>query len=355
MRGRAKFLAAYPALQRFARWLWAAGLRATGVLHWAERRLRADNAIVVLMLHRVLDDETFRKTCSLPGMLVRKKTFEGLAAYLEKRFETVPLTEARAAGATKLRMAITFDDGWADNREVALPIAAKHGLPLTVFICPGAVDTTFPFWPEKVMALLRASGKGPSVSEAERTIEALKRRRPAERDRWLAVVEGTVNRVKVVSEDRVLSREEIGEMAAAGVRFGSHTQTHALLTGIAPEAAQHEIRASKQAVEQLLGGCCEAFSYPNGDWSPKIRRLVEEAGYRVACTTERGAWTTASDPLAIPRETVCEEHLVGPWGGFSPAVFGYTTYWRAWRAERRGHRAQRICTDVPYQQPSAAA
>jgi peptidoglycan/xylan/chitin deacetylase (PgdA/CDA1 family) len=344
MSGLAKLLARYPALRSFARWLWAAGLRATGGLRWAERSLRASNATVVLMFHRVVDDDTFRKTCSLPGTLVRKPTFERLAAYLAKRFAVVPLTDAPAAASKKLRMAITFDDGWADNREIALPIAAQHGLPLTVFICPAAAGTTFPFWPEKVVAVLRASGEPRLISEAEGTIAALKRRKPAERDRWLAVMERTVNRVEMVSEDRVLSREEIREMAAAGVRFGSHTQTHSLLTGMAPEAAQQEIRASKQAIEHMLGGDCEAFSYPNGDWSPEIRRMVEEAGYLIACTTDRGVWTQTTDPLAIPRANVSEEDLVAPWGGFSPALFGYTTYWKAWRAERRNRLAQRACT-----------
>jgi len=342
-------------LHRFARWLWAAGLRATGGLRWAERSLRESNAIVVLMFHRVVDDDTFRKTCSLPGTLVRKATFERLAAYVAKQFAVVALTsEARAAAAKKLRMAITFDDGWADNREVAMPIAAEHGLPLTVFICPAVTGVTFPFWPEKVVAVLRASGESQLISEAEGTIEALKRRKPAERDRWLAVMEGTVSRVETVSADRVLSREEIGEMAAAGVRFGSHTETHSLLTGMAPEAAQHEIRASKQAIEEMLGRCCEAFSYPNGDWSPEIRRLVEEAGYRIACTTARGAWTETTDPLAIPRVNVCEESLVAPWGGFSPALFGYSTYWKAWRAERRKRLAQRGLAKATFIQPPAA-
>jgi peptidoglycan/xylan/chitin deacetylase (PgdA/CDA1 family) len=333
-----KLLAGHPTLHRFGRWLWAAVLRATGALRWAERSLRASNAIVVLMFHRVVDDDTFRITCSLPGTLVRKPTFEQAAAYLARRFAVVAFTKdalSRPAVTGKLRMAITFDDGWVDNREIALPVAAGHRLPLTVFICPAVAGATFPFWPEKVMAVLRASGERQLISGAEGTIEALKRRKPAERDRWLAVMERTVSHVETISEDRILSRDEIREMAALGVRFGSHTQTHSLLTSMAPELAQHEIRASKQAIEDMLGRCCETFSYPNGDWSPEVRRMVEEAGYELACTTDHGAWTKASDPLAIPRANICEENLVSPWGGFSPALFGYVTYWKAWRAERR--------------------
>lgn len=344
MRKLEKLLAGHPALHRYGRWLWAAMLRATGGLRWAERSLRESNAIVVLMFHRVVDDETFRKTCSLPGTLVRKPTFEQAARYLAGRFAVVPLTtdaRSRPAAPGKLRMAITFDDGWVDNREIALPIAAGYGLPLTVFICPALAGAILPFWPEKVVGILRASGESRLISEAEGTIEALKRRKPAERDRWLAVMEGTVTSVETIAEDRVLSRDEIREMAARGVRFGSHTQTHSLLTRMPLESAQDEIRASKQAIESMLGGYCEAFSYPNGDWSSEIRRIVREAGYEIACTTDRGAWTGTSDPLAIPRANVCEENLVGPWGSFSPALFGYVTYWKAWLAERRTRLAAR--------------
>jgi peptidoglycan/xylan/chitin deacetylase (PgdA/CDA1 family) len=350
MRKLGTVLMRHPALHCFLRWLCAAALRATGALWWAERQLRASNAVVVLMFHRVVDDQTFRKTCSLPATLILERTFERLTAYLAKRFTVVPLSNARTAAPKKLRMAITFDDGWADNRQLALPIAAKHGLPLIVFICPAVPGDTFPFWPERMMAVLRASGEPQLITDAEGTIEALKRRRPAERDRWLVLMESTVTRVEAVSEDRVLSREEIREMAAAGIQIGSHTQTHSLLTGIDPEAARHEIRASKQAIEDMLGEKCEAFSYPNGDWSPEVRRMVEEAGYRFACTTERGAWTETSDPLTIPRANICEETVKGPWGGFSPALFGYATYWKAWRAERRNslpRRSEKRASSVP--------
>ena len=121
-----------------------------------------------------------------------------------------------------------------------------------------------------------------------------------------------------------------------------------------PQLRQAEITESKQAIEYMLGGRCEAFAYPNGDWSPEIRWMVEAAGYRIACTTDRGAWTAASDPLAIPRANICEENLMGPWGGFSPALFGYTTYWKAWRAERRKRLSQRSRTSgSPKQAPVA--
>jgi peptidoglycan/xylan/chitin deacetylase (PgdA/CDA1 family) len=335
-----KTLAAYPGLYCCARWLWAAALRASGALWWAERRLRADNAVIVLMLHRVVDDVTFRKTCSLPAILLRKRTFERLARCLATRFEVVALTEnALAPSPRKLRMALTFDDGWADNFGVALPIALEHGLPSTVFICPAVTGTVRPFWPERVVAILRASGERRLISDAGAIVDALKRRKPAERERWLEVMELTVSRVETVSEDRVMTSQQIRKMAAAGVRFGSHTQTHSLLTRTDLAQARYEITASKEAIERMLGHC-DTFSYPNGDWSPEVRQRVEEAGYSLACTTDRGAWTAATDRLAIPRANVSEENVAAPWGGFSLALFAYTTYWKAWRAERRKRLAR---------------
>jgi peptidoglycan/xylan/chitin deacetylase (PgdA/CDA1 family) len=186
--------------------------------------------------------------------------------------------------------------------------------------------------------MLRYSGL---TFKAGSVIEAMKHRPAEEREQWMADLERSTGEVEATPHDRILSWEEVRDMADAGVQFGSHTQTHSILTQVAAEVAESEITGSRNAIEQMLGTPCEAFAYPNGDWSSELRGLVERAGYCVACTTEPGAWTAASHPLSVPRINVCEENVVSPWGEFSPALFGYTTYWKAWRAERRKHPAGR--------------
>src|SRR5580692_2641383 len=115
--------------------IWARVLQATGCLWWANRQLRRRGAVMVLTFHRVLNDAEFRLTSSLPGIVVRRRTFENLAAYVAGKFEAVDFTQAIEAPTGKLRVMFTLDDGWKDNYTDALPVMRTHGIPATAFVC----------------------------------------------------------------------------------------------------------------------------------------------------------------------------------------------------------------------------
>ncbi len=172
-----------PVFQR----MWAELLHATGCLWWVKRQLRRRGAVVVLTFHRVLQDAELRRTCSLPAVVLRARTFEKLAAYVTRKDAAMDFDDAtgRAPGG-RLTMVFTFDDGWKDTRTNALPVALRYGIPLTVFICPGLIGRSFPFWPEQVTALLRGGAAPLPDAEIERTIEALKAQTPARRGQLIA-------------------------------------------------------------------------------------------------------------------------------------------------------------------------
>jgi peptidoglycan/xylan/chitin deacetylase (PgdA/CDA1 family) len=321
------------------RWCWVGFLKASGSLWWAKRQLRRRGAIVVLMLHRVLDEFDWGYTNSLNGMVLRQRTFEKLAAYLARLCEPLSLDEAAPGTAgEKIKIVITFDDGWRDNFTTALPIARAHGLPLTVFLCTGLMERTAPFWPERVMAALRAMRSSVHQAEAEVLISHLKKYTPQERAEWLENLSQTMGTEDVGGEpfegDSTLQWEEIAEMDRAGVVFGSHTHTHQIVTTLTPDGLRREIRESRATIERHLGKCDGLFAYPNGNWSGEARRILAEEGFRLAFTTERNAWTEECDPLLIPRTNVCENNVTGLRGSFSRAMFEYTTFWKVWRAMR---------------------
>jgi peptidoglycan/xylan/chitin deacetylase (PgdA/CDA1 family) len=137
-----------------------------------------------------------------------------------------------------------------------------------------------------------------------------------------------------------LSWDRIAALEAAGVGFGSHTQTHQILTTVPLGTAREEVRESKAALESNLKRCCDLFAYPNGDWSPDTRRILAEEGFRLAFTNERGAWLAACDRFAIPRSNVYENNVAGLLGRFSPAMFEYTSFWKVWRATKRSLRRE---------------
>jgi len=317
--------------------LWARLLRASGCLWWAKRQLRRRGAVLVLTFHRILDDAEFRLTCSLPGMVVRRRTFETLAAHAAREFEAVDFAQAIAGTAGKLRVMFTFDDGWKDNYTNALPVMRACGMPATVFVCPGLIGRTLPFWPEAIASLLGEATPRVPGAEIELLIERLKTYSAVRRQQYISQLcefHVPADRRDAYNGDRTVSWDDIREMDAAGVKVGCHTHTHQILTTVPEQTARQEIRESKRAIEEVLGRRCNLFAYPNGNTSAATRRILAEEGFTAAFTTERRAWTSGSDPMAIPRINVCEESVVGLTGRFSPAMFQYSVFWKAWRAMR---------------------
>ena len=321
---------------------WARVLQACGCLWWAKRQLRRRGAVLVLTFHRVLNDTEFRLTCSLPGIVVRRRTFESLAAYVDGKYEPVDFTQAIEAPAGKLRVMFTFDDGWKDNYTNALPVVRAHGIPVTAFVCPGLIGRTLPFWPELIASLLGKSSLPVSGAEIESLIENLKTYSTERRQQFIArlyTLHTPVDGRDTYQGDRTVSWDDIRAMDAAGVKFGCHTHTHQILTAVPAQTAREEVRESKRAIESALYRHCDLFAYPNGNTSAATRRILAEEGFTAAFTTQRGAWTSGTDPMSIPRFNVCEANVTGLTGRFSPAMFQYNVFWRAWRAMRAERRA----------------
>ena len=327
--------------------MWARWLQASGCLWWAKRQLRRRGAVLVLTFHRVLDNQQIRGTCSLPGIVVRQRTFRSLVKHVAAHFDAVSFSDALQTQPGSMRMMITFDDGWKDTYANALPVMHAHGIPATVFVCPGLMGRTLPFWPEVVASLLARATPPVSAVEIETLIETLKTYSTKRREQVIAGL-GELHAPAAGEDsdhsDRTVSWEEIREMNAAGVDFGCHTHTHQILTHVPAFTARREIHESKSSIEAALDRRCDLFAYPNGNSSPETRRMLVEEGFCAAFTTERGAWTSDTDRMAIPRLNVCESSVVGLLGRFSPTMFQYSVFWRAWRAvqgERRAPKARR--------------
>jgi peptidoglycan/xylan/chitin deacetylase (PgdA/CDA1 family) len=325
--------------RRAAQWSWVWLLKTSGALWWAKRDLRRSGAVVVLTLHRVLRDR--RSTASQRGIVVSEDSFRRLAEHLARACEPVDLSDARpGTPAKKIKVALTFDDGWEDNYSVALPIARAHRLPLTIFVCPGLFDRERPFWPERVAALVRPLDPAITADQIDRLIDGLKTQTPDNRDLTLRrLAESAGDNDGESTADRTFGWHQAAEMRLEGVRFGSHTHTHQIVTSITAAALRDELRQSKREIERRLRIRCEMLAYPNGNRSREAARIASEEGFRFAFTTERGAWTGSTDLMAIPRSNTSEDNLVGLRGRFSAAMFEYTTFWKAWRAAKRAAAA----------------
>lgn len=336
-------------------------LRVSGVTWWAKRKLRKAGAVSVVTLHRVLPDQEFTQTSSPRGMVIRRRTFDGMASYLAASYEICDAAArfAQPGITRKTQLMITFDDGWVDNLEALTSLRRNWQIPATLFFCTDLAGAREPFWPERLTRLFKSSPAvsrrtlnelglpipnhaqygAPSCDEIDSYIATFKKLDPVLRSvnmrRLAAAIEAAGFEPLAEESDSLLSWGEVETLSRKGVRFGSHTASHAIVTELNEAERKLELARSKCDLERALLQPCDCFSYPNGNHSDDSRRSVEQAGYRYAFTTRSGAWTSETDPLLIPRINLWEGKLVTPLGNFSRIMFDYSVLWPAYRSLRR--------------------
>jgi peptidoglycan/xylan/chitin deacetylase (PgdA/CDA1 family) len=202
------------------------------------RGSRARPGLRILYYHRVADE---RDPLAVSPDAFRRQ-MDALAASGQRVVDLYEIEELRLAPG-EAAVALTFDDGYRDVLQAALPVMRDHGFPSTVFVVPGAIagTSTFPWYDE---------GALPAVAG------------------W----------------DELRAEERAGL-----VRFEPHTITHPVLTTLSLEDARREIAHAKEVVERELQRPARIFCYPGGYYSPREVELVRESGYRAAVTCEFGA------------------------------------------------------------------
>lgn len=207
---------------------------------------------------------------------------------------------------------ITFDDGWRDNYDNAYPILREYGFPATIFIATAYVGTNKWFWPERLAYLLKEldsaghagyssetlSGlmqkygiacqrQGAWGGQADRIIERLKARPSEEIISLLAGLEDLLGK-ECPAKRLLLSWAEVKEMSGCGVSFGSHTANHRILDGLSDYEIRTELEVSRSELLRRDINFVPVFCYPNGNYNPRVVRLVKEAGYEAAVNTHPG-------------------------------------------------------------------
>jgi hypothetical protein len=165
--------------KRELRFLLAGILFYSGIL--ALRRLLRkltgpEETVCVLGLHRVLSDAEAARSHSLPGMILRERTFDELLAYLEKRYLVLSLEEFLAGGrgawrGQKPAALLTFDDGWWDNYSRAFPALQRRRMPAVIFLVTGLVGTSKLFWVERLVRTWSTDEGRGRVQSAWRTLD----------------------------------------------------------------------------------------------------------------------------------------------------------------------------------------
>ena len=220
-------------------------------------RAAVDAPVPVLMYHSVSDAPTAstRALSVRPGMFgaqlcsLRRQGFTGLTfGELAERRRTGQPFPTRP-------IVLTFDDGYADLLEEALPKLIQHGFPATVFVTTG--------W-------LRDAGRYTAAA----------------------------------APGRMLSWEQLTELSAAGIEVAAHTHGHPQLDQISTARLHAELGDSKRLLEDRLGQPVCSLAYPYGYSSKRVRTVAHEIGYLQAATVANATAATTCDPFRVPRLTI---------------------------------------------------
>ena len=300
---------------------------------------------VVLMYHRI------SRTYVDPWALcVNPANFAEQMNVLNTLANPASLDQLLEAQPGEPSVAVTFDDGYVDNLDSALPILQRHDVPATIFVSTGYIGMASGYWWDELEAIFLAPGLLPSnhlkLSIGERShcwqidpgdlqygIEdcathrgwiawkhpaptsrhavfhqvwnVLRQLKPEQRIEAISRIRDWAGSAGDRSSARCMTAEELREISRGSlVRVGSHTITHSRLSQLSDSNQWKEITGSKATLEEILEQPVESFSYPFGDRNDYTNRTVaavRNAGYRQACSNFEGAVGRSSDRFQLPR------------------------------------------------------
>lgn len=282
--------------------------------------------LTILIFHRVLSEPD-----PLFPFEMHASRFDQICGWIKSWFRVLPLDKAvehLKGGTLPARsLAITFDDGYADNYEVAAPILKRHGLSATFFIATGYLDGGR-MWNDTIIEAIRKS-RVSTISLGDLGIfpnhpTAIPLESIEDKQKAIDILVGKVKYVAGPERDQLASAiarqcaveppthimmksSQVIAMRQLGMGIGAHTVSHPILATLDASEVRREISESKTYLESLLQEDIKLFAYPNGkpdqDYLARDPEIIRELGFDAAFTTAWGAVDSQSDMMQLPRFT----------------------------------------------------
>lgn len=296
----------------------------SGVLRLAART-RAGSA-AILMYHSVRRDPS-QSFDLLGGIVHSESVFRGQMEMLAREFRPIrfdALAESIRAGRDlqPRSVAVTFDDGYADNHEVAMPILKQLGLSAVFYVTVDCIEKRRVPWPGRLRFPFRRTGKDSwrdqtgrewplgSEDSRERAFAhacgiCCQLTGAAQDDFAVSVERDLAVIVHSATDVLMMSYEQIKDLARQGHVIGSHTMTHPNMAYVSHAEAEAELIESKRRLEQHIEHRVVHFSYPcpalSPHWNDFSASATGNAGYQTAVTTDWGVVRANDDPLRLKR------------------------------------------------------
>ncbi|NOZ52947.1 MAG: polysaccharide deacetylase family protein [Gammaproteobacteria bacterium] len=277
--------------------------------------------LAILIYHRVLASEDLYRDEETNAV-----EFDWQMRLISRNFRVIKLSDAverMKNGTLPARaMCVTFDDGYADNYEVALPILKKWNVPATFFISTAYLNGGC-MWNDRIIESISHTqspfldltkyelGKYSMHTVEERKLaisDLLKKIKHLPYATRFTITEAINHDLEVtIAADIMMTRGQVKKLYENGMEIGAHTDTHPILTKIDDEMALSEIEKNKNILEKILGSDINLFAYPNGkpgqDYNDKHVSMVKSLGFRAAVSTTWGVSNRHSDPYQLCRFT----------------------------------------------------
>jgi peptidoglycan/xylan/chitin deacetylase (PgdA/CDA1 family) len=276
----------------------------------------------ILIFHRVLSQAD-----PLFPVELDAARFERLMAGVAKSFNVLPLDQAVQRLARHelpaRALAITFDDGYADNHDIALPILQRHGLTATVFVSTGFLNGGR-MWNDTVIECLRLTKAQQvdltefglavvplsNLTQRRQAIDSLlpiiKYKAPDERQPMLQRLHALCQHPELPTR-LMMHSKDVRALHQAGIGIGAHTVNHPILCSLPDAQAEAEITRSRSQLQEMIDAPVPLFAYPNGkhgrDYDDRHAAICKRLGFSAALATTTGVSRPGDDLFHMRRYT----------------------------------------------------
>ena len=293
-------------------------------LHWLLKRageVVGGNKLSILIYHQVIEGSDPMRPDN-PAAAEFRWNMKLLRDYFK------PISLAKAAQHLRNHdlpansVCVTFDDGYLNNLEVAQPILETFSIPATVFVATGFCNGSN-MWNDRLIDLignpqmtslnLDALDMGSVIVSSwesrrklvDKILPGLKYQEYCQREKIIDALY-LENGAKEAFR-KMMSQDEIAQLAQKGVDIGAHTVDHPILKSLHADKQRHQIEASKALLEKMTGFPVTGFAYPNGkpgsDYDATTVQIVKEAGFEYAVSTTLGISTPDTNRYELNRFT----------------------------------------------------
>jgi peptidoglycan/xylan/chitin deacetylase (PgdA/CDA1 family) len=298
-----------------------------------------DPGVAILRYHAVHEDPKQNENTIGCGITHSRASFESQMKILASKFHPISLDELftslqHGRRIPRWSVVITFDDGYADNFEIAAPILNRYGVPACFYIMVGPIDTRGVPWFVRIRnAMARTkvprwrdpAGQMHELDSPERRKQAfwsasraLAKSTGANQENLLEKIELQLDVEPLAPSDcRMLTWDQVRALQKAGHIIGSHTVSHGNSAYISGTELDTEFVASKKRLEEELHTPVIHFSYPSPILEPHFSfesmECSRRAGYRTAVTCAPGVVRLGDNPLSLRRVFAQDDPFAFQW------------------------------------------